>query len=141
VLRLYRARWQVELVLKRMQQLLRLNQLRSTHPTSVEATVRALRVAWALQEGMMGELRASLPTGTPTTPRAVSSWGIVGLGLDTLRQQVQGTWSQTRLRACLPRLRRFLVLSPRRREHQETAGRVWLKGRKSVQVYDQPEAA
>jgi hypothetical protein len=59
----------------------------------------------------------------------------------SLRQQVQGTWSQTRLRACLQRLRRFLVLPPRRREHQETAVRAWLKGRKSVQVYDQPEAA
>jgi hypothetical protein len=54
-LRLYRARWQVELVCKRMKQLLRLNQLRSTHPTSVEAPVRALLVAWALQEGSMGE--------------------------------------------------------------------------------------
>lgn len=141
VLRLYRARWQVELVFKRMKQLLRLNQLRSPHPTSVEATVRALLVAWALQEGMLGELRAHLPTGTPTTPRAVSSGGLVGLGLDTLRQQVQGTWSQTRLRACLPRLRRFLVLPPRRREHQETAVRAWLKGRKSAQGHDQPEAA
>ena len=141
VLRLYRARWQVELVFKRMKQLLRLNQLRSTHPTSVEATVRALLVAWALQEGMLGALRACLPTGTPTTPTPASSWGLVGLSLDTLRQQVQGTWSQTRLRACLPRLRRFLVLAPRRREHQETAVRAWLKGRKSARCDDQPEAA
>jgi len=141
VLRLYRARWQVELMFKRMKQLLRLNQLRSTHPTSVEATVRALLVAWALHEDMLGDLRAHLPTGTPTTPRAVSSWGLVGLGLDTLRQQVQGTWSQTRLRACLPRLRRFFVLPPRRREHQETAVRAWLKGRKITRCYEQPEAA
>src|SRR5262244_468418 len=93
VLYVYRARWQVELVFKRMKQLLRLNQIRSTHQTSVEATVRALLVAWALQEGIMSELRAHLPTDTPPTPRAVSSWGLVGLGLDTLRQQVQGTWS------------------------------------------------
>ena len=52
VLRLYRARWQVELVFKRMKQLLRFNQLRSTNRTTVEATVRALLVAWALQEDM-----------------------------------------------------------------------------------------
>ena len=71
VLRLYRARWHVALVCKRMQQLLRLNQLRRTPPTRVAATVRALLVAWALQEGMRGALRTSLPTGTPTTPRAV----------------------------------------------------------------------
>ena len=58
VLTLYRARWQVELVFKKMKQLLRLNQIRSTHRTSVEATVRALLVAWALHEG----------TTSPSTP-------------------------------------------------------------------------
>src|SRR6266536_2359767 len=48
VLYVYRARWQVELVLKKMKQRLRLNQIRSKHRTSVEATVRALLIAWAL---------------------------------------------------------------------------------------------
>jgi hypothetical protein len=140
-LRLYRARWHVELVLKRMQQLLRLNQIRSTHPPSVESTVRALLVAWALPEGIRGALRAPRPPGTPPTPWAVSRWGFVGLSLDTLRQPVQGTWSQTRLRACLPRFRRFLVWPPRRREQQETAVRAWRKGRKIARCSDQPEAA
>ena len=42
VLRRYRARWQVELVFKRMKPLLRLHQIRSTNRASVEATVRAL---------------------------------------------------------------------------------------------------
>ncbi len=51
VLYVYRARWQVELVFKKMKQLLRLNQLRTKHPASVEATVRALLVAWALHKG------------------------------------------------------------------------------------------
>jgi hypothetical protein len=51
VLYVYRARWQVELGCKKMKQLLRLNQMRSKHRTSVEATVRALLVAWALHEG------------------------------------------------------------------------------------------
>src|SRR5262249_17332044 len=53
----YRARWQVELVFKKMKQLLRLNQIRSKQPTSVEATVRALLVAWALHEGTTTLLR------------------------------------------------------------------------------------
>jgi hypothetical protein len=141
VLRLYRARWQVELVFKRMKQLLRLNQIRSTHRTSVEATVRALLVAWALQEGAMAEIRPLLPRGAPEAPTPASSWLLTGLSLDTLRQQVQGTWSQARLRACLPRLQRFLVLSPRRREHQETAVRAWLEGRAITPPSRQEEAA
>ena len=137
VLRLYRARWQVELVFKRMKQLLRFNQLRSTHRTTVEATIRALLVAWALQDGIVAELRALLPLAhpgvpsdtQPEVPLVVSTWSLVGLGLETLRHQVQHRWSLARLRTCLPRLRRFLCSRPRRREHQETAVRVWLAGR------------
>jgi len=129
VLRLYRARWQVELVFKRMKQLLRFNQLRSTHRTTVEATVRALLVAWALQDGIVAEMRALFPSALPDAPLVVSTWSLVGLGLETLRHQVQHRWSQARLRACLPRLRRFLCSRPRRREHQETAVRAWLEGR------------
>jgi len=141
VLRLYRARWQVELVFKRMKQLLRFNQLRSTNRTTVEATVRARLVAWALQDGIVAELRALLPTvprggqpgtppdASPAVPLVVSTWSLVGLGLATLRHQVQHHWSLTRLRSCLPRLRRFLCSRPRRRAHQETAVRAWLAGR------------
>jgi Transposase DDE domain len=131
VLYLYRARWQVELVFKKMKQLLRLNQLRSTHPQSVEATVRALLVAWALHEDTTTLLRTLLQaTATATTELGVvSSWLLSGLGLETLRQQVQGRWSEARLQACLPRLRRFLCSRPRQRVHQESTVRAWLEQR------------
>ena len=116
----------MELVFKKMKQLLRLNQIRSKHPASVEATVRALLVAWALHEGTTTQLRALL-SATATPDRAVvSSWLLSGLGFDTLRQQVQGTWSEARVQACLPRLRRFLCSRPRRRVHQESTVRAWL---------------
>jgi Transposase DDE domain len=129
VLYVYRARWQVELVFKKMKQLLRLNQIRSTHLTSVEATVRALLVAWALHEGTTTRLRLLL-RATATPERAVmSSWLLSGLGLDTLRQQVQGSWSEARVQACLLRLRRFLCSRPRRRGHQESTVRIWLEQR------------
>jgi hypothetical protein len=125
VLYVSRARWQVELVFKTMKQLLRLNHSRSKYPTSVEATVRALLVAWALHEGTTTLLRTLL--SAPATPETVvvSSWLLSGLGLDTLRQQVQGTWSEARLQADLPRLRRFLCRRPRRRVHQESTVRAW----------------
>ncbi len=129
VLRLYRARWQVELVFKRMKQLLRFNQLRSTHRTTVEATVRALLVAWALQEDIGAEIQALLRALTSSRPLVISRWLVTGLGLETLRHQVQSTWSRARLRLCLPRLQRFLCCRPRRRVHQETEVRAWLEGR------------
>jgi Transposase DDE domain len=128
VLRLYRARWQGELVFKRMKQLLRLNQLRSQHPTRVEATGRALLIAWVLQDGMAAERRAVLITLPQARAPGVSSWLLTGLGLETLRQPILGSWSHTRLQACLPRLQRFLTFSPRRRTHQEMAVRAWLAG-------------
>ena len=140
VLSLYRARWQVELVFKRMKQLLRLNQIRSTNLSSVEATVRALLIAWALHEATVVTLRTLLPTDTPRGATPVSSWLLTGLSLDTLRQKVQGTWSEARLRACLPRLHRFLASSPRRRRHQESAVRAWLDSRATIRSGQQQVA-
>jgi hypothetical protein len=115
----------VERVCKKMNRLRRLNQIRSTHPTSVEATVRAFLVAWALHEGTTTRLRALL-SATATPDRAVvSSWLLSGLGLAPVRQQVQGTWSEARVQACLPRWRRCLCSRPRCRGHQESAVRAW----------------
>ena len=141
VLYVYRARWQVELVCKKMKQLLRLNQIRSKHRTSVEATVRALLIAWALHESTTTWLRTLLSATTSPESVVVSSWLLSGLGLDTLRQQVQGRWSEARLQACLPRLQRFLCSRPRRRGHQECAVRAWLAQRASPRFGSQQQVA
>ena len=76
MLRLYQARWQVELVFKRLKQLLRVADLRCREPVALEATVRALLVAWALQEQVVTELRALLPNGAATrsSQPAVGCW-------------------------------------------------------------------
>jgi hypothetical protein len=112
-----------------MKQLLRCKHLRSTHRTTVEATVRALRIAWALQDGIVAAIRALFPTAQHDPLPVVSTWSLVGLGLETLRHQVQHRGSLARIRTCLPRLRRLLCSRPRRREHQETAVRACLEGR------------
>jgi hypothetical protein len=146
VLGLYRARWQVELVYKRMKQVLHLNQIRSKQREPVEATVRLLLIAWALHEDEAAQIRALLPCGLPAAawepmPPVVSSWLLTGLCVETLRQQVRGQWSQARLRACLPRLRRFLCSRARRRVHQETDVRAWLERRQRAPVLPQLLAA
>lgn len=129
VLRLYRARWQVELVFKRLKQHLRVADLRCHTAEALEASVRALLVAWALQEQVALELRAQLPCGSRDPRQAASSWLLVGLSVQTLREQVRGTWTVSRLKACLPRLVRFLVSSPRKRRQQEAEVRLWLEQR------------
>jgi len=129
VLRLYQARWQIELVFKRIKQLLRLAPLRCQKREAVEATVRALLIAWALQEQIAGELRALLPTGTGDRQTAASSWLLAGLSVQTLRQQVRGQWTVARLQGCWAQLGRFLVTSPRKRRQMEADIRQWLEER------------
>src|SRR3989440_1056170 len=103
VLYVYRARWQVELVFKKMKQLLRLNQIRSTHPTSVEATVRALLVAWALHEDTTTWLRSLLSATAPPAMAVGRSLLRGGLGRGTIRNKVQGKRTEARFHAGLDR--------------------------------------
>lgn len=129
IVRLYQARWQIELVFKRIKQLLRIAPLRGKCPTTVEPTIRAILVAWALEEQVATEVRALLPTGarSPTSP--ASSWLLAGLSVQTLRQQVRGTWTLARIHACSAHLVRFLVSSRRKRRQQEAEIRQWLDDR------------
>jgi hypothetical protein len=124
-----------------MQQLLRLNQMRSKHPASVEATGRLLLIAWALHESTTTLLRTLLRAIALPAMAVVSSWLLSGLALDTLRQQVQGSWSEANLQGCLPRLCRFLRSRPRRRGHQESAVRAWLVQRAHARPGRRPQVA
>jgi len=129
VLRLYRARWQIELLFKRLKQLLKVADVRCRDQPALEATVRALLVAWALQEQLSAEVRSLLPTGADDPSHPASSWLLAGLSVQTLRVQVRGQWTVERVRVCLPGLVRFLLGSPRKRRQQEAEIRAWLLAR------------
>ena len=147
VLSLYRARWQVELVIKRMKQVLKLAQLRGKTALTNEATLLALLVCWALQQQEAQQARQVLmqavqlvavpsPSGGQDEPQPgtaqgaregpLSSWGLTALCVQTLRVVVQGYWTPARLRLCLPQLRRFVRGSPRQRTQQESTIRCLL---------------
>ena len=132
VRRLYRARWQVELLFKRWKSLLQLEDLRVRQREAVEAVLRLKLLAWLLQAAVAAEVRALLaqvqcpPAWQHQHAGAVSTWRLTDLSLTTLRQQVQGRWTWARLVACLPRLRRFVGESGRQRLQQETTLRQWL---------------
>ena len=137
VLALYRARWQIELVIKRMKQVLKLAQLRGQTAVTNEATLLALLLAWALMQSEVQQARqvltaaaeqwapslgpsdAAEPVAAPSPP-TVSSWTVTALGIQTLRLLVQGYWTFARLRNCLPSLQRFLCSRRRQRVHQES---------------------
>lgn len=152
VLALYRARWQIELLIKRMKSVLKLAQLRGKTALTNEATILALLLCWALQQQEAAQARAILaqvrphvaslaadpvsasqdtavaqPAAVEPQERVVSSWVLTALCVQTLRTAVQGYWTPARLRACLPHLRRFVCESPRRRQQQESTIRRQLR--------------
>jgi hypothetical protein len=143
VLALYRARWQIELLFKRMKQIMRLGLLRCRSQASCQATILLWLIAWALQEQEMQPIRQALHPAAEAlqeallhppactcppacVPAALSSWRMAALGVHTLRTWVQGRWTLSRLLSCLPLLSRFLRGSPRKRRQQEQSIRTLL---------------
>lgn len=136
---LYQARWQVELLFKRIKQQVQVHTLRCTKEEVATASIRALLVGWVLVEDVAVELQAklqrqaqaapsTLPGQVPTAEAVVSIWGVSGLVLTTLRQILLRPWSVRRLEECLPRLQRYLVSHPRQRGHQASQVVAWLSG-------------
>jgi len=121
IVRLYQARWQIELVFKRLKQLLRVQPIRAKRQQAVEATIRALVVAWALQEQLVAEVRALLPTSSRDPHAPASSWLLATLGVESVRTIVRGSWTLARIRTCLPLLVRLLVTSRRKRREAKKA--------------------
>jgi len=143
VLALYHARWQIELIFKRMKQVLKFNQLRGARADINEASILALLVAWALQEHEAQWVRTVLdevvapadaldfrglsaqdeePAGPGDEVEvlpALSSWLLTAVCLQTLRVVVQGIWTFERLLRCREALQRFVRGSPRTRRQQE----------------------
>ena len=136
VLKLYRARWQTELLYKRLKQQMRCAQVRAHLAEAVQAELRAYLLAWVLQEQEAQALREVLEgvhtheQGRPETwewdEHPVSEWRVSSLCVDTLRGQVLGQWSAQRVRICAPDLQRYLRSSPRMRSHQASTTRRWL---------------
>jgi len=129
IVRLYQARWQIELVFKRLKQLLRVQAIRAKRQQAVEATIRALVVAWALEEQIANEVRSLLPTRAYEAHAPASSWLLARLGVATLRTVVRGSWTLAGIRACLALVVRLLVTSRRKRRQQESEVRAWLLSR------------
>lgn len=134
VLRLYQARWQIELLFKRMKMFLQMHVLRFKQIERASLLVQLLLIGWALYEQEAQGIREVLQelatspeqeTGEPSE-RILSSWTLATIGVQHLKQIVWGGWSEQRLRACLPWLLRYFGQRRRKRGHQETEIRAQL---------------
>jgi hypothetical protein len=130
VLALYQARWQIELLFKRLKQLIPIGLIRGRSQATAEATVRAAIVAWLLNEEYQALLRTELAEGSTDEEQApISHWRLALLALEVLRQQVRGQWTMATVRAQLPMLTRYLSIGRRKRHDHATTIINWVTNR------------
>ena len=127
VLALYRLRWQVELLFKRLKSILHLDRLRSKDPVLAQVYLLGKLVGALVLEEWTADLAASgVAEWFEDTVRPVSAWRWMGLWVDMLHHAVRGPVTLARLLAALPRLARYLCDAPRKRRQQAAYARHWL---------------
>ncbi|HEX6110119.1 MAG TPA: IS4 family transposase [Ktedonobacteraceae bacterium] len=117
VLELYRCRWQIEILFKRIKQVLDTHRLPCRCSQTAQALIAALLVAWLLIEDEAGELRRLITDAEPLE-LPVSSWQLDQWALQGLQNVVRGWWSPKRLRALAPELRRLFSEQRQRPLHE-----------------------
>jgi hypothetical protein len=121
ILALYRFRWQIELVFKRLKSLLTFDHLRATDPQLAQVYLLAkLLIALLLGEAHW-RLAEAAPASFNDPDRPLSLWRLTQLTLAAFRQSVCGTLSWDKIVRHLPQLDRYLCDDPRRRQSQLAA--------------------
>lgn len=127
VLELYRLRWQVELIFKRLKSILDLDQLRAKGPALAQTYLLGKVLAALIIEAMTDQAVQRCPTLFTDTQRPVSTWRWTRIGRDFLFTAVRGHISWHHFLDRLPDLGRYLCISSRRnQQNQAAAARVFL---------------
>jgi hypothetical protein len=146
---LYRARWQIELLFKRIKQCLHLHCLVLKDWERVSCVLHLTLIAWWLQEQEAEFLRELLtqvlsPTQEPINQIAepevceeeqeelqwvISSWTLAHFCCEEVRTMLRGAWTRRRKQECEPALRRYVFSRKRKRGHRESEQRAWLEAK------------
>jgi Transposase DDE domain len=132
ILSLYRARWQIEIFFKRIKQLLKKHILRAQTEKTAKATIASILVSWVLQDELACEMRTLLEgmykemeereekekKEEEKVEQVLSEWVLQKVSMNLFIQNVQGPLTRQRTLECLPKLKRHLGDSPRKRTHQ-----------------------
>jgi DDE family transposase len=144
---LYRARWQIELLFKRIKQCLHLHRLVLKDWGRVSCVLHLNLIAWWLQEQEAEFLRdllteVLLPTQGPIShaweseecneepeefQRVFSSWTVAHFCCEEVRTMLRGAWTRQRKLECAPALLRYVLSPKRKRGHRESEQRAWLE--------------
>lgn len=149
IVKLYRARWQIELFFKRLKQGLMLHLVPVKEWERARAYVHLCVLSWLLQAQNAQELREELmqllkepevgvleeteeETGA-LSGWVISRWMLEDTTLETLQTLLRGMWTQQRIRDCLPELQRYLTSRDRpKRRSQEKEVQQWLLRRHTL---------
>jgi hypothetical protein len=142
----YRARWQIELLFKRLKQCLRLHQLRLKDWDRVSCVVQLNLIVWWLQEEEAQWMRQVLtavlepmaddiddlaePEESQGEQEAGewirSHWTLAHFCCEQVRTMLRGAWSRRRTQACQYARPRYVCSRKRPRGHRESEQRAWL---------------
>ena len=132
-----------------MKQLLKLQNLRCKTIVSAKSTITLLLLGWALLEEESADVRLAMKDALHCTQlpaefslcgleisneswwrddrgSPLSEWLLVEASFDLFCQQIRGSYTAERFRACLPRLQRFLCSGHRDRPHLYSQLGRWL---------------
>jgi hypothetical protein len=123
---LYRLRWQVELLFKRLKGVLDLDALRAKDPVLTQVYLLGKIVGWLMVEDWSLRLPSELAPWFEDVARPVSLWRWTQVWTEALRQAIRGPMSLNRIQAALPDLARYLRDAPRKRRQQAADIRHWL---------------
>jgi hypothetical protein len=126
VLQLYRVRWQVELLIKRMKSIVNLDHLRALDTHLSQVYLLGKMMAVLLLDGFFQQTFACCPTWFIQIDRPLNIWRLTTLFFDQLRQIVRGHITLQTIFDALPQLERFLCNSPRARPLQFAQARALL---------------
>jgi hypothetical protein len=118
VLALYRLRWQVEILFKRLKSLLVLDGLRAQDPELAQTYLLAKLLGALMLEEMTGQAYAHVRADWDIQARPASLWRMTSIWQDVLRNLIRGSLTQAMIKEALPRLHRFLSDGPRKRRSQ-----------------------
>jgi hypothetical protein len=124
LLALYRLRWQVELVFKRLKGLLQLDHLRARGPELAQVYLLGKLLGALLVERLTNAAPRTALAWFSQVERPVSAWRWAQWWFEAVRQAVRGLLSLARLQEALPRLQRYLCDAPRHRRAQGAPARL-----------------
>jgi hypothetical protein len=121
ILAVYRLRWQIELVFKRLKGLLCFDHLRAKDPQLAQVYLLTKVLIALLLSETQWRLALTAADTSLDAQRPISQWRLAQLLLETFRQAMCGSLSVEKIHKHLSQLARYLSDEPRRRQKQLAA--------------------